>query len=107
MSTSGGLREKLFEKFAQKGFIKPVKSQISSTKIQTNSKSQYLMTKTFISAVLHRFVITDPPMMIPLAKIAWGLFVWNFEIGSLEFIWDLIFGVWNFRFYDYLVNLTN
>jgi len=26
-----------------------------------------------------------------------GSFVWNFEFRTLEFVWDLVFGAWNFH----------
>jgi hypothetical protein len=32
--------------------------------------------------------------MIALDPTVAGSFAWNFEFGSLGFIWDLVFGVW-------------
>jgi hypothetical protein len=37
--------------------------------------------------------------MIALDPTVAGSFVWNFEFGSLGFIWDLVFGVWDFHFF--------
>jgi hypothetical protein len=55
------------------------------------------MTKTFTDVVSHRFANLGLPVMIPLSKTVDGSFVWNFEFGSLRFIWDLVFGAWNFH----------
>ena len=35
--------------------------------------------------------------MIALDPTVVGSFAWNFEFRSLGFIWDLVFGVWNFH----------
>jgi hypothetical protein len=35
--------------------------------------------------------------MMPLGAMPDGSFVWIFEFGSLGFVWDLVFGAWNFR----------
>jgi hypothetical protein len=37
------------------------------------------------------------PEMIVLVTIEDGSFVWYFEFGSLGFVWDLVFGAWNFK----------
>jgi hypothetical protein len=34
---------------------------------------------------------------MPLDAMAGGSFVWIFEFGSLGFVWDLVFGAWNFN----------
>ena len=41
-----------------------VKSQISSTKLQINLKSQYPMIKTFTVLVSHHIANSDPPVML-------------------------------------------
>jgi hypothetical protein len=55
------------------------------------------MTKTFSTFVLHLFATPDQPEMMPYYPSIKRPHVWNFEFGSLEFIWDLIFGAWNFH----------
>jgi|UPI0004AE78EF hypothetical protein len=57
------------------------------------------MPKTFIGVVSYRFVIMGSPVIIPLGTSVEGFFVWNFEIVSLGFIWDLFFGAWKFQFF--------
>jgi len=64
------------------GFCRKIKSQISSTKLQTNLKFQSPITIAF-TAEYH-------------INSRIQVFVWNFEFSSLEFVWDLIFGAWNF-----------
>jgi hypothetical protein len=44
---------------------KPIKSQISSTKLQINSKLQYSMTKIFTIVSFHRFATFDLLVMMP------------------------------------------
>jgi uncharacterized membrane protein len=73
-------------------FFKTIKSQISSTKLQINLKLQYSMTKTFITVLLHRFANPGPPVMMLLSTSVISLYIWNFEFGSLGFVWDLVFG---------------
>jgi len=53
------------------------------------------MAKTFSTVVLPRYTNPDLPVMMPFGIIKEGLVVWNFEFGSLAFIWNLIFGAWN------------
>ncbi len=67
-------------------FTKTTKSQISSTKLQTNLKFQYSMTKTFTSVESHRFANPGVPVMMRLGTTEDGSFVWNFEIRSLGFV---------------------
>jgi hypothetical protein len=62
------------------------------------------MTKTFIRVVSNRYVNPGPPGMMPLGTLIEGLFVWNFEFGSLEFVWYLVFGAWNFHDFYYAGN---
>jgi len=44
------------------------------------------MTKTFIRLVSHRLANLGLPIMMPLGTTVEGLFVWNFEFGSLGFV---------------------
>jgi len=55
------------------------------------------MTKTLTAVDSHNFTRPGLPVMIQLGTHVNGSFVWNFEFGSLEFIWDLVFGAWNFQ----------
>jgi len=50
------------------------------------------MTKRFATAYLHRF---DNPVNSVAAVGCDRSYVWKFEFGSLEFIWDLSFVFWN------------
>jgi hypothetical protein len=77
--------------------LNPIKSQISSTKLQTNLKSQYSMTKTFAKIAAHKDAKSGEPGMLRLDAIAGAPFVCIFEFGSLGFVWDLGFGAWNFQ----------
>jgi len=45
------------------------------------------MTKIIAKIGPHRFTNLYLPMMLPLEKIADGFCVWNFEFGSLGFVW--------------------
>jgi len=67
-------------------FYNTIKSQISSTKLQINLKSQYSMTKTFTKIAARHDVKSGEPGMLPLDAIADGSFVWIFEFGSLGFV---------------------
>jgi hypothetical protein len=67
-------------------FYKTLKFQISSTKLQINSKFQYPMTKTFTAVVPYRCTNLCPPMIMPFGTNAGGSSVWNFKFGSLEFV---------------------
>jgi len=31
--------------------------------------------------------------------------VWNFEFGSLGFVWNLVFDAWNFHYFHFAGNL--
>jgi len=55
------------------------------------------MTKTFAKIAARRDVKSGEPGIMPLDEMAGGYFVWIFEFGSLGFVWDLIFGAWNFH----------
>ncbi|UCD81563.1 MAG: hypothetical protein JSW26_09120, partial [Desulfobacterales bacterium] len=74
-----------------------IKSQISSTKLQINLKSQYSMTKTFPKIAARHDLKSGEPGIMPLGAMADGSSVWIFEFGSLGFVWDLVFGAWNFH----------
>jgi len=37
--------------------------------------------------------------MTKTKKSAGSVFVWDIGIWKLEFIWNLVFGAWNFSFY--------
>jgi hypothetical protein len=63
-----------------------IKSQISSTKLQINLKSQCSMTKTFIRFVSHILAYLNLPVMIFWGTVVDGFFVLNFEFGKLEFV---------------------
>jgi len=84
-----------------------MKSQISSTKLQINLKSQYSMTKTFTKIAARRDIKSGEQGM-PLGAMADGSFVWSASGGLghaqrrrlrrvLGFVWDLVFGAWNFH----------
>jgi hypothetical protein len=55
------------------------------------------MSKTFPAIALHPFANPDQPVMMPLGLTTNGTLVWNFEFGSLGFVWVLVFGAWNFH----------
>jgi len=61
---------------------KTVKSQISSTKLQINLKSQSSMTKTFVKIAACRAIKSGAPGIMPLGATASRSFIWNFEFGS-------------------------
>jgi hypothetical protein len=44
------------------------------------------MTKTFTKVVSHRFANPVLPVMLQLGRTVNGVFVWNFEFGSLGFV---------------------
>jgi len=54
------------------------------------------MTKTFTTTASHRLTNTGQSAMMQLDLTTIDKLVWNFEFGSLGFIWVLIFGAWNF-----------
>jgi len=54
------------------------------------------MTKTFTPVVLYRSVHLWLTVIVTLVATIDGSVILNFEFGSLGFIWDLIFGAWNF-----------
>jgi hypothetical protein len=56
---------------------KKIKSQISSTKLQINLKSQYSMTKTLAKIAARHDVKSGEPGTIPLGAMAGGSFVWS------------------------------
>jgi len=55
------------------------------------------MTKTLTA--VDSYCIANPslPEAVPFATTVDGSFVWNFEFGSLGFVWDLVFVAWNFH----------
>ena len=55
------------------------------------------MTKTLPTVLSHRVASPDLPVMMPLSLTVDGPIVWNFEFGSLGFVWNLGFGAWNFH----------
>jgi hypothetical protein len=57
------------------------------------------MTETFAKIAARRDVKSGEPGMMLLGAMADGSFVWVFEFGSLEFVWDLGFGAWNFMIF--------
>jgi len=59
------------------------------------------MTKTFTTIAKHRFLNPVEHLVGPLGTLLDGSFVWNFEFGSLEIIWDLFIGAWNFHKFGY------
>jgi hypothetical protein len=67
-------------------FSKTIKSQIPSTKLQINLKSQFPMTKTPTAVGLWCFTNLCPPVMMSFGIEDGGAWVWNFEFGSLEFV---------------------
>jgi hypothetical protein len=58
-------------------------NKIPNLKHQITNKSQYSMTKISTTVVSHRFAKPVLPVMIQLGTTVDGLFVWNFEFGSL------------------------
>jgi hypothetical protein len=85
-----GLFSALYHPYKTRSYsIKPNtynKSQISSTKLQINHKSQYSMTKTFAKISARRDVKSGEPGKM-LGAMEDGAFVWIFEFGSLGFVW--------------------
>jgi hypothetical protein len=55
------------------------------------------MTKTLTAVGPYRYGNLCPPVIMPFGTNAGGSGVWNFEFGSLEFVWNLGFGAWNFH----------
>jgi hypothetical protein len=52
------------------------------------------MTQTFGTAALYFGTSFYSPGMMPSGANAGGTCVWNFEFGSLEFVWSLVLGIW-------------
>jgi len=61
------------------------------------------MTKTYVTVVSHGYINYALPAVTLSDAIGDGLIVWNFEIRTLEFIWDLLFGACDF----YALNLAD
>jgi hypothetical protein len=57
-------------------FYSKIKSQISSTKLQINLKSQYSVTKTFGKIATRYDVKSGKPGMMPLVATTDATFVW-------------------------------
>jgi hypothetical protein len=55
------------------------------------------VTKTFAKIAARHDVKSGEPGMMPADTMADGSFVWIFEFGLLGFVWDLVFGAWNFH----------
>jgi len=55
------------------------------------------MTETFPTVASNSFANPNLPVIMPLSITVDGLFVWNFEFGSLGFVWDLFFGACDFH----------
>jgi len=64
---------------------------------RVNLKFQYSMTKTFTTLLTRSFAKPGLSVMIQVGTTLAESFVWNFEFRSLEFVWDLDFGAWNFH----------
>jgi hypothetical protein len=58
------------------------------------------MTKTIDIVGSQCFVNPGQAVILPLGTIAERSVVWNLEFWSLVFIWDLVFGAWNFHDVD-------
>ena len=56
------------------------------------------MTKTYTTVVSYCFVNPGLSVMVLLGINVDGSFVLNFEFESLGFIWNLVFGAWNFHY---------
>ena len=87
----------VISKSVESEVYKTLKFQNSSTKFQINLKFQYPMTKTFTAVVPYRCTQLYPSVTLPFGSEVGVLPVWNFEFWSLEFVWDLVFGAWNFH----------
>jgi len=55
------------------------------------------MSKTSPSIASQCFANPGQLVMMPLGLTTNGALVWNFEFGSLGFVWFLVFGAWNFH----------
>jgi hypothetical protein len=55
------------------------------------------MTETFTSNLAHWIVNRGGQERISLGVMFGLSFVWIFEFRSLEFVWDLGIGAWNFH----------
>ena len=55
------------------------------------------MTETLTTVVSFRFVNPALSVIMQLVTTVDELLVWNFEFGSLGFVWDLVFGAWIFH----------
>jgi hypothetical protein len=58
------------------------------------------MTKTFALVGSHRLANPGQVVMMALGTTAERSVVWNFEFWSFVFVWDLVFGAWNFQDFD-------
>jgi hypothetical protein len=55
------------------------------------------MTKTFTTIISLAFTNPGLTLAMLLTTIAGESLFGDFGFGSFEFIWDLVFGAWNFR----------
>ena len=80
-------------------FYTKIKTQISSTKLQINLKSQYSMIKTFAKIAARHDIKFDEPGMVPLGAMANDpLFVFlNLGHWDLFEIWYLVLGIFIIR----------
>jgi hypothetical protein len=53
------------------------------------------MTKTYTAIAQYRFTKLTPPVVMPFPTNVDRSFVWDFEFGSLGFVWYLSFDIWN------------
>jgi len=64
------------------GFVKIIKSQITSTKSQTNPKFQYPMAETFIVVAFHCFATLDNRLNSYRATSKMGSLFWILNLGN-------------------------
>ena len=74
---------------------------------RVNLKFQYPMTKTFTAVGRYRFAKLAVPVIMPFGTNVDRSFVWNFEFGSLKFVWNLFFDAWNFHDFNLTPNFLN
>lgn len=65
------------------------------------------MTKTFVTFGSHEYDNNALSAMKLSDGIEDGLIVWNFEIRTLGFIWDLLFGACDFSTLNFADNFRN
>ena len=53
------------------------------------------MTETYTTSAAQHFQSPGELGMVPLGAILDGPLFWDFEFGSLRFVWDLAIGAWN------------